>query len=113
MSAESVSPPGAFVKDGGGEITKGDNGGNLIKQYGKPSPLGCFQVDPMNETGTAAFEKEHDELLVIEVEIDYKSIKHSELANNGIELSPAELKAIIWLIKIESEEGSLSPDQLS
>ena len=36
---------------------------NLIKQYGKPSPMGGFQIDPKNETGTAAFVKEHDELL--------------------------------------------------
>ena len=50
--------------------------------------------------------------LAIEVEIEYEPIKLSELEKNGIELSPAELKAIMWLLEVEEEVNSQKPDNL-
>jgi len=39
--------------------------------------------------------KEHDEILAIQVDIEYKPIKLSKIEKNGIELSAAKLKVTI------------------
>ena len=84
----------------------------LIEKYGKPSPMGGFQIAPTDKKKTAGFVKDHQDLVKIETEIEFKSIALAELEQNGIELSPAELKAIMWLLEVEPEEESQELEDL-
>ena len=56
--------------------------------------------------------KQHQELLAIETDIEFKQIGLTELEQNDIQLTPAELKAIIWLLEVEPEEDSQVPDDM-
>ena len=40
-------------------------------------------------------------------------ISLAELEQNEIELTPAELKSIDWLLEVEPEEESLTPDDMT
>lgn len=81
--------------------------GSLVRQYGSASVLGQITVVP----GSADYEefaKKFNELMAVEVEIDYEPhiVLPAQVGGKPVEVTPGVLLALEKFITIEGERGA-------